>query len=526
MSGLRAARPSEGGGHADLSPINFLLRAARVFPGRQAVVDPRRDATYAELLERAERLGGALRARGVARGDRVATVLPNTASMLEAHFGVPGTGGVLVPINQRLAAPELRFILAHSGARCVIADAGLADRIEEALHGLDPGPEVLWCTAEGDDDYERALCSAERVPLKPGEERSLLSINYTSGTTGTPKGVMYTHRGAALHSLGVIAEAGLSPSIRYLWTLPMFHCHGWAYTWAVTATGGRHICLRRVEPSAAWELIEDQAVTHLCGAPTVLRMLLDGAPEGLAGSPVHVFTGGSPPDPALLRRCDAKGWEVTHLYGLTETYGPLAVCAWHPEWSDLDLEAQARLKSRQGVPTVVTERLRVVDDEMRDVPADGETLGEVVMRGNNVTIGYYRDEEATREAFTDGWFHSGDLGVMHPDGYIELRDRTKDIIVSGGENISSIEVEQALLAHPDVSEAAVVGVPDERWGETPKGFVTLNPEAARSPQELIQFARGRLAGYKVPRSIDVLEAMPTTPTGKVQKFLLREAKSQ
>ena len=522
MSRAGGAHRSEGGGYADLSPINFLVRAARVFPDRQAIGEPRRDATYAELLDRAERLGGALRARGIAPGDRVATVLPNTGAMLEAHFGVPGTGGVLVPLNYRLAVPELRFILAHSGARCVIADADLADRVEAALEGLDAHSQVLWCSAEGDDDYERALASADRVALQPGDEWSLLSINYTSGTTGAPKGVMYTHRGAALHSLGVIAEAALSPSTRYLWTLPMFHCHGWAYTWAVTAMGGRHICLRRVEPGTAWDLIEREAITHLCGAPTVLRMLLDGAPEGSVQAPVRVFTGGSPPDPALLRRCDAQGWEVTHLYGLTETYGPLAVCAWHPEWSDLDLEDQARLKSRQGVPTVVTETLRVVDEGMRDVPADGETLGEVVMRGNNVTIGYYRDEKATRKAFTDGWFHSGDLGVMHPDGYIELRDRTKDIIISGGENISSIEVEQALLAHPDVSEAAVVGVPDERWGETPKGFVTFNPGAAISPEELIEFARGRLAGYKVPRAIDVLDVMPTTPTGKAQKFLLRE----
>jgi fatty-acyl-CoA synthase len=515
----RARMP--GGGYADLSPISFLLRAARVFPERPAVRGEKADLTYAGLLERAERLAGALRALGLSAGDRVATVLPNTEPMLEAHFAVPGSGLVLVPLNYRLAGPELAAVLAHSGARCVIADTEFADRVQEALEDLDPRPDVVWCSAAGEDDHDRAVASAERVPLRPAAESALLSINYTSGTTGAPKGVMYTHRGAAVHTLGVIAEAGLSPSSRYLWTLPMFHCHGWAYTWAVTAMGGRHVCLRSVDPPRAWELIREEEVTHLCGAPTVLRMLLDAAPAEAPARPVRVFTGGAPPAPALLQRCESLGWEVTHLYGLTETYGPLVVCAWHPEWNALDAEAQARLKARQGVPTVVSEPLRVVGDDGSDVPADGETLGEVLMRGNNVTTGYYRDEEATARAFTDGWFHSGDVGVMHPDGYLELRDRLKDIIISGGENISSIEVEQALVAHPDVSEAAVVGVPDERWGERLKAFVVLRAGATASDDDLVAFARTRLAGYKVPRDIELMDALPTTSTGKVQKYALR-----
>jgi len=510
-----------GGGHADLSPINYLLRAARVFPGRLAVRGEKADLTYAELLERVERLAGALQALGVTEGDRVATVLPNTEPMLEAHYAVPGTGAVLVPLNYRLAAPELQAVLGHSGARCVIADTEFRDRVEQALEGLDPAPEVMWCTPEGDDDHDRAVRSAARIALRPGAEESVLSINYTSGTTGAPKGVMYTHRGAALHTLGVIAEAGLSPSSRYLWTLPMFHCHGWAYVWAVTAMGGRHVCLRTVDPPLAWRRIAAEGVTHLCGAPTVLRMLIDAAPDGQPGPPVRVFTGGAPPAPALLQRCEALQWDVTHLYGLTETYGPLVVCAWHPEWNGLDAEAQARLKARQGVPTVVTEPLRLIDERGEDVPADGETLGEVLMRGNNVTIGYYRDAEATRKAFTDGWFRSGDVGVMHPDGYLELRDRLKDIIISGGENISSIEVEQTLVAHPDVSEAAVVGLPDEKWGERVKAFVTLRRGATTASGDLVAFTRTRLAGYKVPRDVEVLDAMPTTSTGKIQKYVLR-----
>jgi fatty-acyl-CoA synthase len=511
-----------GGGYADLSPVNYLLRAARVFTDRPAVRGEKADLTYGQLLERTERLAGALRALGVGEGDRVATVLPNTEPMLEAHFAVPGAGAVLVPLNHRLAAVEIRNLLAHSGARVVLADTEFADRVQAALAELDPAPDVIWCAAEAEDDYDRALAGAERVSLEVPAEDSVLSINYTSGTTGSPKGVQYTHRGAALHSLGVIAEAGLSPSTSYLWTLPMFHCNGWAYTWAVTAMGGRHLCLRRVDPQLAWEVMEREGVTHLCGAPTVLRMLIDAAPGTPSTGPVRVFTGGAPPAPALLKRGEALGWEITHLYGLTETYGPLVVCAWHPEWSALDADEQARLKARQGVPTVVTERVRVVDERMRDVPSDGETLGEVVMRGNNVTIGYYRNDAETRAAFTGGWFHSGDMGVMHPDGYIELRDRKKDIIISGGENISSIEVEQALLAHPAVSEAAVVGIPDEKWGEKPKAFVSLRDAAEPTTEDLIAFARERLAGYKVPREIEVLDALPTTSTGKIQKFVLRE----
>jgi fatty-acyl-CoA synthase len=360
-----------------------------------------------------------------------------------------------------------------------------------------------------------------REPVNaPDDELSLLSINYTSGTTGEPKGVMYSHRGAYLTALGVIAEAGLDARSVYLWTLPMFHCNGWAYTWAVTAMGGCHVCMKRFDPEHAWELIRQNRVTHFCGAPTVLTMLAEARNAApLQAQPIRVFVGGAPPSPTLIERAEAMNMRVTHLYGLTETYGPISVCAWNPDWDARDDKEQARLRARQGVATVVTPPIRVVDDQMRDVPPDGKTLGEVVMRGNNVMIGYYNDPDATERAFAGGWFHSGDLGVMHPDGYIELRDRAKDIIISGGENISTIEVEQALQSHDAVSEVGVVGVPDEKWGEAAKAVVV-----ARAPvtaQELRDHVRARLAGFKVPRQIEFVEELPKTSTGKIQKFKLR-----
>jgi fatty-acyl-CoA synthase len=336
---------------------------------------------------------------------------------------------------------------------------------------------------------------------------------------------MYSHRGAFLQSMGMIAETGLSPRSRYLWTLPMFHCHGWSFTWAVTAAGAEHLCLPQVNGSAAWKLIEQHAVTHLCGAPTVLTMLLDSddaAPPPGDCEPVRVYTGGAPPSPPTIERCEALGWDVTHLYGLTETYGPIGVCVWHPEWDALPVPRRARLKARQGVVSTVSQPLRVIDKDGDDVPRDAETMGEIVMRGNNVTIGYYRDAEQTAQAMAGGYFHSGDVGVMHPDGYVEIRDRIKDIIISGGENISSIEVEQALAAHPAVAQVAVVGAPHGRWGETPHAFVVLRPGAAVDSEDLREHARERLAGYKLPSVITFVDDLPTTATGKVQKVRLRE----
>ena len=489
-----------------LTPLRFLERSATVWAERPAVASGGRTWTYAEHHERVRRVAGALRELGVEPGDRVATLLPNVAEMLELHYAVPAVGAVLVPLNTRLAPGDYAYILEHSGAKVVV----VADELRELL---DEAPDIEIVS---ELDGEPAELN------RPEDERALLSINYTSGTTGRPKGVMTTHRGGYLHALGVIAEAGLTARSSYLWTLPMFHCNGWAYTWAVTAQGGRHVCLPKVEAAPIWRALSSEGVTHLCCAPTVLTMIVGASEASPLPEPAQVFVGGAPPAPALLEKAAALGLHVTHLYGLTETYGPIAVCAWNPDWDERPAEEQAALRARQGVATIVSEGMRVVDGEMSDVEPDGETLGEVCMRGDNVMTGYYRDEEATAEAFRGGWFHSGDLGVMHPDGYIELRDRLKDVIISGGENIATIEVEQALAAHPDVSEVAVVAAPDERWGEIPIAYVTAAGGAAPGEEELREFARERLAHFKVPKRVELVDELPKTGTGKIQKFLLRE----
>jgi fatty-acyl-CoA synthase len=512
---------------ATLTPLRYLERSALVWAQRPAVVSGTRSWTYAEHAERVRRLAGAVRGElGIEAGDRVATLLPNVLAMLELHYAVPGVGGVLVPLNTRLAAEEYAYVLEHCGARVVVAYRPLQKALDGALERLgDAAPRVIWVEeGDGEDgEYEELMAGAEPADLeRPDDERALLSINYTSGTTGRPKGVMTTHRGAYLHALGVIAEAVLTPRSSYLWTLPMFHCNGWAYTWAVTAMGAKHVCLPKVEAGPIWRALSHEGVTHLCAAPTVLTTIVDAEDAEPLPDPARVFVGGAPPSPALLERAAKLELHVTHLYGLTETYGPVAVCAWNPDWDELGAEEQAKLRARQGVGTVVSERLRVVDEEMRDVEPDGETLGEVVMRGDNVMVGYYRDLEATQEAFKGGWFHSGDLGVVHPDGYVELRDRLKDVIISGGENIATIEVEQALSAHPSVSEAAVVAAPDERWGEVPVAFVTAGGGEAPEEDVLRDFARERLARFKVPKRIVVLDELPKTGTGKIQKYVLRE----
>jgi fatty-acyl-CoA synthase len=512
---------------APLTPLAYLQRSARVWADQVAVRFGDDSTTYHELLGRVQAGAGALRGAGLAAGERVAVLLPNVPAMLELQFAVPGAGGVLVPINTRLGPGEIAFILEHSGARFLIAHDLLRAVALDALAGMPDPPRLIVAGAasEDQDGYDHWLERAEPVELVRSDEHALLSINYTSGTTGRPKGVMYVHRGAYLHALGVIAEARLSPASRYLWTLPMFHCNGWAFPWAVTAMGARHVCLEAVEPAAVWRLLDTEGITHMCCAPTVLTMLLESAEAAPLPQRVEVFVGGAPPSPALLERAGALGFHVVHLYGLTETYGPIAVCAWRPSWDELPTAEQAHLVARQGVGTVVSEHLRVVNDRMCDVPADGRTLGEVVMRGNNVMAGYYRDEEATAAAFAGGWLHSGDLGVLHPDGYVELRDRAKDIVITGGENVSTIEVEQALAAHPDVVEAAVVGTPDQRWGEVVKAFVVLRGEQAvpaGMAEELQRFVRGRLAGFKVPRQVVFCDELPKTATGKLQKYLLRQ----
>ncbi len=481
-----------------------------------AVVDGDHRLTWSELRERSRRLAVALQSSGIERGDRVAFLAPNTSELLEAHYGVPAAGGVLVAINTRLTSDEIAYILGHSGARAVVVDETLAHLVDGASV-----ERVLVCGEGG--DYEQFLASAEdgEPENRLESEDDTISINYTSGTTGRPKGVMYTYRGAYLNALAEVVHARLDSRSVYLWTLPMFHCNGWCFTWAVTAVGATHVCLRKVDPPLVWKLLEDEGVTHLNGAPTVLVMLASDPAAHTLERPVLVTTAGAPPPPAVIERTEALGFQINHVYGLTETYGPITICEWNPDWDELDVEERARLKARQGLSNVTADPVRVVDAEMNDVPADGATMGEVVMRGNNVMKGYFDDADATAEAFRGGWFHSADLGVMHPDGYIELRDRAKDIIISGGENISTIEVEGALARHPDVLEAAVVAIPDEKWGERPKAFVTLRAGATVTEAELIAFARETLAGFKAPSEVEFGE-LPKTSTGKIKKYELRD----
>jgi fatty-acyl-CoA synthase len=519
--------------HDPLSPVRLLERTLRVFPEKDAVVYGELRWSYRRFAEEVGRLAGALRRAGAQPGDRVAFLAPNVPELLVAHFAVLRLGAALVAINTRLHAEEVGYILEHSGARFVFCDPALAPQVLEApplaarptlVNVEDAVAGVTGRPLDG-PSYAEFVAGADVLPIdfELDDEERITSINYTSGTTGRPKGVMYTHRGAFVNALGEMYVHGLSRDSVFLWTLPMFHCNGWCFPWAVTGAGGTHVMLRAIEPARVLRLIREERVTHLNGAPTVLLMLAE-APEaqGLRfDPPLRVATGGSPPSPTLLARMDALGMRITHLYGLTETYGPHVYCEMQRAWEGLDPEGRARVMARQGVPFHHAVHLRVVDSELRDVPADGETLGEVVMRGNNVMKGYFRDPAATAEAFAGGWFHSGDLGVVHPDGYIELRDRKKDIIISGGENISTIEVEHTLVKHPAVLEAAVVAVPHPRWGEVPKAFVSLKPGARLGEQELIEFCRERLAHFKCPKAVEFGE-LPKTSTGKIQKFRLRE----
>ena len=515
-------------GPVPLSPTAFLERARVVHGDRPALVDGDVRRTYAELADRCDRLAGALAGLGVGPGDRVSVLAPNTGVALEAHFGVPQAGAVLNALNTRLSAAELAYIVGHAGSKVLVVDAELAGLGRELLEdGRRQGAEQVQLVVSGgpDDGYEALLAGATPLRVPVADELTLLSLNYTSGTTGRPKGVMYSHRGAYLQALAMAAQTGLSPGSAYLWTLPMFHCNGWCFPWAVTAAGATHVALRKVEPARIWTAVRREGVTHLSAAPTVLGLLAD-APEAEGGTdagagPVRVQTGGAPPSPALLARMAELGLEVTHLYGLTETYGPAAICDWRPEWDELDAAEQARLKARQGVANLVSQPLRVLGEDGRDVAADGEAVGEVLLRGNNVMLGYYRDEAATAAADHEGWFRTGDVAVMHPDGYVELRDRSKDVIISGGENIASIEVEQALDSHPAVLESAVVAAPDERWGEVVVAFVALRPGREAAEQELIDHVRGRIARFKAPRQVGFGE-LPKTGTGKIQKFVLRE----
>ena len=515
-----------------LNPLDFLERSALVYPNKPAVVYKDQTFTYAQLHERVSRLAGALHQAGVQKGDRVAYLLPNIPPMLEGHFGPLRLGAVLVPLNGRLSPGEIAYILNHSGAKLLVFDSELAPTVR-AVAGQTPGVttyvQVVDTFPRAEDipgpDYEAFLAAAppEHSPVELDSEGDTISISYTSGTTGMPKGVQYNARGAYLNSLGEALEMGLSWRSVYLWTLPMFHCNGWCFTWAVTAVGGTHVCLRRVEPAEVFRLIREEGVTNMCCAPTVLISLYS-SPEaqGQDLSGVTIATAGAPPTPQLIRAVESMGAYIHHLYGLTETYGPHTICAIHPGWDDLPVDERARLKARQGVPYVVAGTgLRVVDDQMRDVRRDGKTMGEVVMLGNNVMSGYFNDPEATASAFQGGWFHSGDLAVWHPDGYIELQDRAKDVIISGGENISSQEVEKVIIEHPAVLEVCVVAAPDEKWGEVPQAFVVKRPNMEVAGEEIIQFCRERIAHFKCPKRVEFGE-LPKTATGKIQKYILRE----
>ena len=506
----------------ELTPVSFLVRSADVFPDKAAVVHGSRRYTYRQLADRVNRLASALRGIGLQKHDRVAFICPNIPPMLEAHYGVPVAGGILVAINTRLSSDEIGYILQHSGSKFLFVDAEL----EGLIKPLDLGDmKVVRVddTGAAGDPYEDFLAGGSPEPVESWleSEDETISINYTSGTTGRPKGVMYSHRGTWVNAVGEITETGISFDAKYLWTLPMFHCNGWCFTWGVTAVGGTHVCLRRVESARIWEMIDREGITHYNGAPTVQIGVVNDPKAHKLDRPVTVTVAGAPPSPTLLGKLKELGFRPVHVYGLTETYGPHTVCAWHEEWDALPGEEQARLAARQGQGYALFDLARVVDGNMNDVPRDGETLGEVVMAGNNVMKGYFEQPDATAEAFRGGWFHSGDIGVWHPDGYIELRDRKKDIIISGGENISTIEVEQCVARHQSVMECAVVAIPDDKWGERPKAFVTLKPGQSATEQDIIEFCKQHIAHFKAPAAVEFGD-LPKTSTGKVQKFVLRD----
>lgn len=521
--------------YVPLTPISFLERTAAVFPDRPSVIHGRRRYTWAETKSRCFRLASALERQGVEPGQTVAVMATNTPEAFEATFGVPMAGAVLNALNTRLDAATIAFILSHGEAKVLITDCEFHAVIHEAL-GLMKGKRPIVvdiADSEGPGgnllglwNYEEFLETGEDAyhPHRPSDDWDAIALNYTSGTTGDPKGVVYHHRGAYLNALGNIMVWGMKHHPVYLWTLPMFHCNGWCFPWAITALGGTHVCLRKVEAAAIYDAIADEGVTHMCGAPIVMNMMLNASENEVRDFPqtVEMMTAASAPPAAILEGMENLGFDITHVYGLTEVYGPAVVCAWQDDWNSLSATEKAEIKARQGVKYPVLDGLMVADpDTMVQVPADGKTMGEVMMRGHVVMKGYLKNPAANEAAFKGGWFHTGDLGVMHPDGYVELKDRSKDIIISGGENISTIEVEGALYKHPKVLEAAVVAKPDEKWGETPCAFVALKPGEIATEQEIIDHCRETLAHFKCPKHV-IFGELPKTSTGKVQKYVLRE----
>ncbi len=514
------------------TPISFLERSVQVYPEKTAVVYNEKRYSYQEFNNRINQLASALKKAGVGRGDKVAFICPNTPPLLEAHYAVPLIGAALVSVNIRLSQGEVAYILEHSDSKIVFVDNEFAPVVQPSLDQLHKVEAFVNICDQSPDrplpgmEYEEFLLTGDTAPVEReiDDERGVITINYTSGTTGMPKGVMYHHRGAYLTAIDDALETLMSYESVYLWTLPMFHCNGWCFTWGVTAVGGTHVCLRKVDPAEIFKLVEREKVTHMCGAPIVLIGMADYAKnhEVKLEKPLKIVTGGAPPSPSIIEAMESLGARITHVYGLTEVYGPNTICAWNSEWDNLSAEAQAKLRSRQGVPYIVSKNMDVVHQEtMEPVPKDGKTIGEIVMKGNLVMLGYYKDPEATEKAFRGGWFHTGDLAVTHPDNYIQIMDREKDIIISGGENISSVEVENTLYKHPDVLEVAVVATADPKWGEVPKAFITLRAGSSATEEEIISFCKQHLARFKAPKKIE-FTALPKTATGKIQKYVLRQ----
>ncbi len=515
-----------------LTPVNFLSRSVEVYPDKEAVIYGDKRYTYKDFYSRVNRLASALIKIAVGEGDKVAFICPNTPPMLEAHFAVPMIGAALVSVNIRLSAQEVSYIINHSDSKAVFVDSEFSGLVKPILNELSNVKTFVNICDISDEkplegmEYEEFLNtgSAEAVECAVDDERDVATINYTSGTTGLPKGVMYHHRGAYLNAMGEVLEFGVNSSSVYLWTLPMFHCNGWCFTWGVTAVGATHVCLRQVVAEEIYRLVEKENVSHLCAAPTVLITMttFPGAKDVKMKRRLEIMTAGAPPAPTVIQNMEAIGAKITQTYGLTEVFGPHSICAWQTKWDELPAEERAKIKARQGVPYIVAQYMDVVDPKsMEPVPRDGETIGEIVMRGNNVMLGYYKDPDATAKAFEGGWFHSGDLAVMHPDNYVQIMDRKKDIIISGGENISTVEVENVIYRHPDVLEVAVVPIPDPKWGEVPKAFVVPREGTHPTAEDIIEFCKKNLARFKAPKAVE-FGTLPKTATGKIQKFKLRE----